>query len=453
MPGPGSSFLDIISTMFSEPVFKGVLYGLLMEPFRSRPEDLRDESVGAFISRRFGSDVADNIVSAVIHGIYAGDIYQLSAKSILGKLYKVEESYDTVLFGTYGESIRDDPLVPLREKQLMASLRSQTMQQDAGPLTELGIFDRIKKSSVYTFKKGIGQLADALEATLNEIPNVTILKNTPIEALELVPGSSDSKVNFGTFFDLAFSLRCLPQIMLSPAKKMDVMENKNHLYSHVISTIAGKTLNLITKPKDCLQPLALTPSVTVMVVNLYYANPDILRAHGFGYLLPRSLPFKQNPERALGVVFDSDATIGQDVTPGTKLTVMLGGHWWDGWDVYPDEEEGAYMARSVLARHLNILDEPKATRVGLQRNCIPQYTVGHADRMHDASKRLLKHFEGRLMVAGNSYSGVGLNDCVRAAYELSWNLQCGREVTGLEDPAGGERMMRRTITEITSAVR
>ena len=181
-----------------------------------------------------------------------------------------------------------------------------------------------------------------------------------------------------------------------------------------------------------------------MVVNLYYSNTELLPIHGFGYLLPRSLPFDQNPERALGVVFDSDATIGQDEIPGTKLTVMLGGHWWNGWDTYPDEEEGANMAKAILARHLNIIEEPQAVRVALQMECIPQYTVGHASRMRRASSSLLDHFHGRLRVAGNSYSGVGLNDCVRAAKELAMKLEVDSKATGLEDlVAGGETWTRR----------
>ena len=175
-----------------------------------------------------------------------------------------------------------------------------------------------------------------------------------------------------------------------------------------------------------------------MVVNLFFGDPDLLRVHGFGYLLPRSLPFEQNPERALGVIFDSDATIGQDNVPGTKLTVMIGGHWWDGWDTYPDEEEGANMARAVLARHLKIVEEPQTIRVSLQKNCIPQYTVGHADRMWTANQALEQRFHGKLRVAGNSYTGVGLNDCVRAARDVATSVYTRVGGTGLEHFVRGE---------------
>jgi oxygen-dependent protoporphyrinogen oxidase len=173
-------------------------------------------------------------------------------------------------------------------------------------------------------------------------------------------------------------------------------------------------------------------AVTVMVVNLYYSDPNLLPERGFGYLIPRSIPFEQNPECALGVVFDSHVVTGQDTVSGTKLTVMLGGHWWDGFSSYPDEEEGAAMAKMVLHRHLKVDVEPEAVNVGLHRECIPQYVVGHEKRMRTANSELMNGFRGKLKVAGNSYTGVGLNDCVRAARDVVMGIKRGERTTGLE---------------------
>jgi len=182
-----------------------------------------------------------------------------------------------------------------------------------------------------------------------------------------------------------------------------------------------------------------------MVINLFYPNPHLLPEHGFGYLIPRSIPYSQNPESALGVVFDSDSSVGQDTAPGTKITVMMGGHWWDGLspESLPDEAEGVEMAKRVLARHLNIRDEPEATNVTLQRDCIPQYTVGHEARLKKAHGELMAGFKGRLSVAGAWMGGVGLNDCVRGARDLAVGLEKelgrnGREdgLTGLENWVG-----------------
>ena len=171
-----------------------------------------------------------------------------------------------------------------------------------------------------------------------------------------------------------------------------------------------------------------------MVVNLHYRDPNLLPVQGFGYLIPRSIPMKQNPERALGVVFDSDAIIGQDTASGTKVTVILGGHWWDEWPVYPDEEEAASMARAVLLRHLNINTEPTAIHVSLQRDCIPQYTVGHFDRLAAAHDYVSDRFHGRLTLAGSSYNGVSVNDCIRAGVDAAHGVKAPgpRKPTGLE---------------------
>jgi protoporphyrinogen oxidase len=169
-----------------------------------------------------------------------------------------------------------------------------------------------------------------------------------------------------------------------------------------------------------------------MVVNLFFPSPTVLPAHGFGYLIPSSIPFSQNPERALGVVFDTDSAPGQDSAPGTKVTVMLGGHWWDGWTAFPSEEEGLLIARSLLERHLKITERPVAWNVALQRDCIPQYTVGHHMRMQKALWELSGETWKGLSVAGASYNGVGVNDCIRGARDVAKSLGRGRPVTGLE---------------------
>ncbi len=91
------------------------------------------------------------------------------------------------------------------------------------------------------------------------------------------------------------------------------------------------------------------------------------------------------------------------------------------------------MAKSVLQRHLGITDEPERVHVGLQKECIPQYTVGHSKRMKDVHYKLRSKWNGRLRVAGNSYTGVGLNDCVRAAKDVVSGLSADEEIrTGLE---------------------
>jgi oxygen-dependent protoporphyrinogen oxidase len=57
--------------------------------------------------------------------------------------------------------------------------------------------------------------------------------------------------------------------------------------------------------------------------------------------------------------------------------------------------------------------EPEFIRVFRHPQAIPQYTVGHGKRL-EVLEGLLKAHQG-LILTGNSYRGIGLNDCAAAA--------------------------------------
>lgn len=201
-------------------------------------------------------------------------------------------------------------------------------------------------------------------------------------------------------------------------------------FSHVISTLpAPVTSSLLPAP---IPPLSTVESATVQVVNLYFQNPNLVPVRGFGYLIPKTVAPELNPEQGLGVIFDSETSLPAEYAGiwhdapvealGTKLTVMMGGHYWKGRTAYPSAKEALQNAQSLIKRHLGIVDYPAITQVSTQVNAIPQYTVGHHDRMAFGHELLKMYFNGRLAVAGSSYSGVGINDCTRSAYEVVRNL-------------------------------
>ncbi|TVY32535.1 Protoporphyrinogen oxidase [Lachnellula subtilissima] len=360
MPGPGQGILEMCWRIFSEPVFKDVIRSFATELIHPRRQMLEDESVGSFLNRRFEtSSVSDNLVSAVLHGIYAGDVYNLSVKSLLPAAWHLEGAYGSIVNGLVQLNQKKARIIMHRDLQLASELLRKKLNRS--------LVQSMGNASVYTFKKGISTLSAALVDRLKANPNVKFELNTKVDALEHNVESD---------------------------KIMIEVSGHDTPYDRVISTISGRTLSTLSstgsrstetaieaQKTTSLPSLASIRAVTVMVVNLFYANPSLLPTQGFGYLIPRSIPLKQNPEMALGVIFDSDATVGLDSMAGTKLTVILGGHWWDGYEHYPSEEEGTDMARAVIKRHLKVEDEPVLSRAKLQRDCIPQYSVGHEARM------------------------------------------------------------------------
>ncbi|KAK6519360.1 oxygen-dependent protoporphyrinogen oxidase [Arthrobotrys megalospora] len=373
------------------PVLKGAATSVLTEIFRrKRAKDVEDESVESFLTRRLGANLTNNLASAVFHGIYAGDIANLSADALLHTVYRNERVYGSITRGMLG--VQE---MVLEDKLLEGVYGSRT-----APL-----LNQLRKASIYSFKGGMETLTRRMEEAVTEECDVTIKTGVTVDGLRYNKEKNEVEV-------LGYD---------SPANSFDF----------VISTLpAWKTANLL--PPNTSNSLYETQGVTVMVVNLFYDQPNMTGYSGFGYLIPKSVPLEQNPHRALGVIFDSDAMPEQDERKGTKVTVMLGGHWWDNATSLPSQEDGIRMAREVLNQHLGITAEPTETMASLQMDCIPQYGVGHAGRLRQIHEDLMDKMGGRLVLAGSSYGGVGLNDCVRSARDAAFGVAAGRPMTNLE---------------------
>lgn len=519
MPGaPGvAEVLRRLYSLFFEPIFAGTVKEITRELTAPvRDDALEDESVGDFLERRFGKAIADNFASAFFHGIYAGDLYKLSARTLLPSAWFLEtntSSNASISLEVMDMMLKGCKLYP-QKQQTFAAMRAAmqdvepSRQSRSGPLASL-----LSDLSVYTFDKGLGGLASKLEDALNSNPNVTIYKQSRAISVNSTNNSDKLTVHIehatkGDQFDYVVS-------SLSPNSVRSFLEQSAQSRGSSVGE------NVIAACKHSNR------SVNVMVVNLYYSNPDLIPPElaGFGYLIPRSVPFEQNPERALGVIFGSETSgirghvetrrvsrnlidqsleqleserekvskqfemitemgeeipkplkmaqertlktieakikdtlrteekwfgsdsskdevelqikMGQDSAPGTKLTVMIGGHWWDSWakSDLPDENESITMATTLLRRHLNITEEPEIAKARLAENCIPQYPVGYRKDMARIHDGLMSEYQGRFKVAGPWWQGaVGVNDCIRKARETAWAIrEQSDDKTGLEE--------------------
>ena len=183
LPGPGSSIWNILYSIFTESLFKHTLSAGLTELTKPVRGNIDDESIGSFISRRYRPTLADNIVSAGIHGIYAGDIYQLSARSIMPFLWAAETAAKSVTAGVVrGWSLHSPQDAALDAEWAKATPASETIKAT-------------RNSSVFTFKQGIGQLADHLEAKLRNSANVTTRLETRVDELRLEQADGVPKVS------------------------------------------------------------------------------------------------------------------------------------------------------------------------------------------------------------------------------------------------------------------
>ncbi len=83
-----------------------------------------------------------------------------------------------------------------------------------------------------------------------------------------------------------------------------------------------------------------------------------------------------------------------------------------------------------LREILGVRGEPRFAAVSRHERAMPQYHVGHLDRIRRIEQLVSSH--PRLALAGNAYDGVGIPDCVqsgqRAAERVFSSLACRQDI-------------------------
>lgn len=187
---------------------------------------------------------------------------------------------------------------------------------------------------------------------------------------------------------------------------------------HIISAIPASVLSklLPAEAAPLAHILSTIKAVSVAVVNLQYKGA-CLPVQGFGHLVPSS----EDPT-VLGIVYDSVAFPEQDGNPpGLRLTVMLGGYWLqklkaNGHELSPELFQRA--AQEAAATQLGLKEQPSHCLVHLHKNCIPQYTLGHWQKL-DSALQFLTAQRLPLTLAGASYEGVAVNDCIESGRQAA----------------------------------
>jgi oxygen-dependent protoporphyrinogen oxidase len=85
-----------------------------------------------------------------------------------------------------------------------------------------------------------------------------------------------------------------------------------------------------------------------------------------------------------------------------------------------DEAEMMSRVEADLRELLGIREDPRFIEVAKWERSMPQYEVGHLDRVSEIDKLVAK-IPG-LALAGNSYRGAGIPDCIRSGEEAAEEL-------------------------------
>src|SRR5208282_4417918 len=85
--------------LFSSFLSWGTKRRLLAEPFGHSTPPAEDESIAAFVRRKFGAELLDRLVAPMVAGVYAGDAERLSLRGAFPSVHDWETRFGSVVRG------------------------------------------------------------------------------------------------------------------------------------------------------------------------------------------------------------------------------------------------------------------------------------------------------------------------------------------------------------------
>jgi oxygen-dependent protoporphyrinogen oxidase len=352
------------TSMLISPLFPlGTKLRICREVLSSHRVDKRtsgdDESVADYICRRLGSGMLENFIEPMLAGIYGGEPEKLSAWSALSRFHESEARSARLAHGK-PEMQKETR----RPASIFTTLREGMGQLICAVGRELAWAE---KSGI--FRLHLRQKAHLIERLLSACSNET---QRPAYIIHF---------EGGTHFEADAVILALST--LECAK----------LLRPVSSRLA-----------DLLSSIPYNSAVTLALC--YRAAPPNLPG-GFGFLVPRSSGGKLLACTFVHNKFDFRAPHG-----GALLRCFLGGARQPGVETMENHELLAIVL-TELRKILKLKEEPSFSRVWRWPQAMPQYNVGHADRVREIEKAI-GNYPG-LFLAGNAWSGVGISDCIRTA--------------------------------------
>jgi oxygen-dependent protoporphyrinogen oxidase len=154
------------------------------------------------------------------------------------------------------------------------------------------------------------------------------------------------------------------------------------------------------------------PYASTATVSLAYPLSDIPRPlDGYGYLIPRA-----ENQPVLACTWTSTKFANRAPAGFGLIRVFIGRAGTDALVARSDDELVA-LARAELRRTMGIRAAPRVQRVFRWPDAMPQYTLGHLERLTTIEQRL-RAWPG-LFVAGHAYRGVGIPDCIASGEQAA----------------------------------
>ena len=315
--------------------------------------DGRDSSIGALVDERFGKEVVDRLVEPLLGGVYAGHAREISARAAVPQV------------------------VALLDRD--RSLAKAAVRAMSGPTSDTPVFAGITG--------GVGRLPDAVVASSG------IRVETGATARDLARRADGGwTVVVGSTTD--------PRLVQADAV--------------ILAVPAGPAARLLSDvaPTAALD-LARIEYASVAVITLAFRARDFPAVTGSGFLVP---PVEKRAVKAATYSFAKWDWVRE---AGDGLLVMrcsLGRHR-EEHQLQKADDELVEIALNDLADAIGLSVRPVDSHVQRWGGSLPQYAVGHLDRVA-AIRADVARLAG-LAVCGAAYDGIGIPACISSGHQAA----------------------------------
>lgn len=289
-----------------------------------------DQSIGSFIRRRLGDEVAENLVEPLLSGIYIGDMDQLSLLSTFPQFYEAEQEH----------------------RSLIRGLKKMSQAASEGTLTS-------KNQGVFlTLKNGLQSLVEAIETQLMD---VTILKGVSVKELNKVKNAHyELSLNDDESLQADGVILALPHAMMA-----ELMPAKKYLRDYTDM-----------------------PATTVATVVTAFKEDAVNLADGVGFVVSR------HSDYTITACTWTHKKWPHTTPKGMALLRCYVGRIGEETVVDLSDTEIEEIVLEDLKQTLNITAKPEFSIVTRWMKAFPQYNVGHHRRMNEMHESLSKDMPG-----------------------------------------------------------
>jgi protoporphyrinogen/coproporphyrinogen III oxidase len=317
-----------------------------------------DQSLGEFFRRRLGNEVVENLIEPLLSGIYAGNIDQLSLMSTFPQFYEVEQKYRSLILGMRKATPKKPNALEKKEK---------------------GIF--------LTLSTGLQSLADRMEELLEP---QSIYKGHKVE--KVIKNDKDNKY----------------QLELSNGKTMQA-DTIVVCVGHQVAQSMFSNFELFNGFKDM-------PSTSVATVAMAFPKKAIEKdLDGTGFVVSR------NSDYSITACTWTHKKWPHSAPKDKVLLRCYVGRAGDEAIVDLSDDQITKIVLDDLKKTMNITMEPEFSFVSRWKDSMPQYMVGHKKRIEAVKKEMINKLPG-VFLAGSSFEGIGLPDCVDQGEEAVRNV-------------------------------